>query len=169
MANTVDFLFQLVDIFTNTTQSELSTGKDSLSYKKSWSWTDGAGASKSEAVWHDQRTISASSNEDIDLAGALTDMFGTTVTFTKLKAIVVFAHAANTNNVEVTRAGTNGVPFMLAAGDGMAIKPGGIFVLIDPSSGGYAVTAGTGDLINIANSAGDSGVTYDIILVGETS
>jgi len=169
MPNTADFLFQLVDNYTNTTSSELSTGKDALSYKKTFAWTDGAGASKSEALWHDQRTIAASGNEDIDLAGWLTDMFGTTLTFTKLKAIVVYASTDNTNNVEVTRKGTNGVPFMLAAGDGMAIKPGGLFALIDPSSGGYTVTAGSGDLINIANSAGSTSVTYDIILIGETS
>jgi hypothetical protein len=57
----------------------------------------------------------------------------------------------------------------MAASDGIQVQPGGIFLLVTPSSGGYAVTASTGDLITMTNSAGSTSVTYDVIIAGETS
>jgi hypothetical protein len=54
----------------------------------------------------------------------------------------------NTNDVQLTRP-ANGVPLFLAAGDGVAIGPGDIFLLTNRK--GIAVTAGTGDLIHVAN------------------
>jgi len=32
----------------------------------------------------------------------------------------------------------------------------------------YAVTAGTGDLLKVANSAGGTSVTYDIVIIGSS-
>lgn len=127
----------------------------------------GTGSGQVDRVFTDQRTLSASANEDLDLAAALTDAFGATITFAKVKAILIIADAGNTNNVQVTRPGSNGVPAFLAAGDGVAIKPGGAFLLYDPV--GITVTAGTGDLINVANSGGSTGVTYKVIILGTSA
>ena len=53
--------------------------------------------------------------------------------------------------------------------DKISVRPGGAFILIAPDATGYAVTAATGDLLKIANSAGTTSVTYDIIIIGATS
>lgn len=129
------------------------------------SGTDTVG--KSNILFSDTRTLAASANADLDLAGVLTDAFGATIAAAEVVLIFFKAHAANTNNVNVTRPASNGLaaPF-LAAGDGISIKPGEFALFASQS--GWAVTAATGDLINVANSAGTTGVDYDVIIIGRT-
>lgn len=149
---------------------DLTTGEDRLSYKKTIKFTDGAGANQSEAIFHDKRTLSASGSEDLNLAGVLADPFGTTLTFTKIKAIAIYAHTTNTNNVVVGGHATAAFAgWVNDATDKVVIKPGGLFVIVDPTAAGYAVTATTADLLTIANSAGGTGVDYDIVILGATS
>lgn len=122
---------------------------------------------KANILFSDQRTIAASSNENIDLSGALTDAFGASIVAAEVVAIFIKAAAANVNSVQVTRPASNGFigPF-LATGDGLAIKPGEYALFVSKS--GWAVTAATGDLLNIANSGAGSSVVYDIVIVGRT-
>lgn len=112
------------------------------------------------------RTLAASANEDRDLAGALQDALGSTIATAEIVAIYVAAAQGNSNNVQVTRPASNGVPAFLAAGDGVAIAPGDFFLLTNRN--GIAVTAATGDLLNIANSGAGSSVSYDIVVIGRT-
>jgi hypothetical protein len=146
---------------------DLSSADESGSVSGAWSITAGTGADQADVQWSDERTLGSGANEDLDLAGGLTGLFGA-VTFVKLKAIVIVADPTNTTNLTVTRPGTNGVPFLAAAGDGFVLKPGCMFVLCDKSAAAIAVTAGTGDLINIANSAGAT-AKYKIMLVGTSA
>jgi len=122
---------------------------------------------KCDLLFSDTRTLSASANEDLDLAGVLASAFGATITAAEIVLIYVKAAAGNTNNVNITRPTSNGFigPF-LAAGDGVAVKPGEYQLLASKS--GWAVTASTGDLLNVANSGGTTGVTYDILILGRT-
>jgi len=128
----------------------------------------GTGAAQADMVFTDTRTLGASATEDLDLAGALTDAYGATLTFAKLKAVLFFADALNTNDVQVSRPAANGVTLFLAVSDGLAIKPGGCFVLAWPGTG-LTVTAGTADLITVTNSAGSTGVTYKVVLIGTSA
>lgn len=127
--------------------------------------TDSTG--KANILFSDTRTLAASANEDLDLAGALTDSFGSSITAAEVVAIFVKAHAANTNSVQVKAPASNGFtgPF-LAAGDGVSIKPGEWQAFVSKS--GWPVTAATGDLINIANSGAGTSVLYDIVIIGRT-
>ena len=170
MTATATVIAQVISNLTNTTSSELVTGESPVNQKKTITFTDGAGANKIEAIYHDQRTLSASATENLDLAGSLSDVFGNTITFTKIKYIYIFAAAANTNDVQFQCPASNGfINWCMAASDGIQVQPGGIFLLVTPSSGGYAVTASTGDLITMTNSAGSTSDTYDVIIAGETS
>jgi hypothetical protein len=148
---------------------DLSTVTDPLNYYKRLDLATGTGANQADLLWHDQRTIAASSNEDLDLAGVLADAFGTTLTFVELKLLLVVAAAGNTNNVRVTRPASNGVPLFLAASDGIDVRPGGMFLFSSPVNGGVTVTASTGDLINIANSSSGTSVTYDVVIIGASA
>lgn len=131
-------------------------------------FTNGTGSDQVDRAWADQRTLAASATEDLDLAGVLLDAFGAAITFVKIKAILIFAAVANTNDVQITRPASNGVPLFLAAADGIAIKPGGVFVWACPGAG-VAVTAATGDLLTITNSGAGTGVTYDAIILGTSA
>lgn len=136
------------------------------SYSKVFNLSNGAGADQANMIWTETRTLTASSSENIDLAGSLSDAFGNTITFTKLKGIMVVAAGGNTNSVNVTRPTSNGVPLFLAASDGIGLTPGSAFSAVFPDANGIAVTADTGDLITITNSAGSTSVTYTIVLIG---
>lgn len=147
---------------------DLGSGVSDVAVALSTAFTDGAGAGQCDVLFSDQRTIAASSNEDLDLSGSL-EHDGQAAVFARIKAIIIKAASGNTNNVRLTRPASNGVPLFLAASDGIDIQPGGVFAWMAPSAAGVAVTAGTGDLINIANSSSGSGVTYDILILGAAS
>jgi hypothetical protein len=129
----------------------------------------GNAANQVSKCFADRRTIAASSNDDIDLTGGgLTDPLNQALNFGTVKAIYVKASAANTNNVVVGGAGTgafNG-PFNAATAK-VSLEPGAVFLVAAPAAG-WAVTATSADLLRIANSAGGTSVTYDIIILGST-
>jgi hypothetical protein len=149
---------------------DLSRVIDNLSKKYSVVLANGTGANKASKHWHDQRTIAASGTDALDLAGSLENALGETVTFTKIKAILVAAAAGNTNDVLVGGAASNAWAALFGdASDVVKVKPGGVFFLSAPDANGLAVTAGTGDQLKIANSSSGTTVTYDIIIIGEAS
>lgn len=148
---------------------DLSTPVDALSKKTKIELANGTGANSADLCFHDTRTISASSNEDLDLAGSLAGPFGASQVFVEVRAVLIAAAAANTNNVRVTRPASNGVPLFLAASDGIDVPPGGVFLWSCPADGKVTVTASTGDLINVANSSSGTSVTYDVVIIGTSA
>ena len=137
------------------------------SFNPNYVFTDGTGANQAKIAFADERTLAASANETLDLAGGLTDAFGNAITFTKIKAIMVQASAANTNDVLIGGAAATGFSSWVGdATDVVKVKPGGLFLIVAPDTNGYGVTAGTADLLKIANSAGSTGVTYKIVVIG---
>ena len=127
---------------------------------------DGTGINQANQAFTDKRNIAASGSDQLDLAGGLTDAFGNTIQFTSIKAIIVHAAAANTNDVVIEEPSSNGVGLFGTAGDSISITPNGKFIWIDPTASGLPVTAGTGDLLDINNSAGGTGVDYTIVVIG---
>jgi hypothetical protein len=117
-------------------------------------------------LFSDERTLTASSSEDLDVAGALTDALGASIAAAEVVAIAIVAAAGNTNDVQLTRPAANGVPSFLAASDGVAIGPGDIFLLTNRK--GISIVAATADLIHIANGGAGTSVTYQVIIIGRT-
>lgn len=129
-------------------------------------FTSGSGSGQIAKVFHDQRALSPSGTEDLDLAASLVDGLGSTITFSTIKAIYIKAASGNTNNVVIGNTGSNQFvgPFG-AATHTIAVPPGGVFMITYPGTG-WTVTAGTGDLLKILNSGAGTSVTYDITLLG---
>jgi hypothetical protein len=152
-----------------TSALDLVTSAAPLEYRQRLSLATGTGANQADMLWSDTRTLAASATEDLDLAASLTGPLGGTLTFARIKAVVVAAASGNTNNVNVTRPAANGVPLFLAAGDGVAVRPGGFFFWAAPDATAVAVTAGTGDLLTLTNSAGSTSVTYDVVIIGASA
>lgn len=132
------------------------------------SLTDGAAAGQANRVFSDRRTLAASGAEDLDLAGVLLDAFGATITFARIKGLYIAAAAANTNNVVIGADATNPWATLLNATGTVTLRPGASFAAFAGAADGtgYAVTAGTGDLLQVANSGAGSSVEYDIFVVG---
>lgn len=133
---------------------------------------DGVGAGQADRVWFDSGTLAASANVDLDLAGGLTDAFGAAITFVKVKAVALKAAAANTNNIIFGGAATNAwATWAGAATHTVPVRPGGVlaFAVGTGDLTGYGVTAGTGDLLRLANSGAGTSVSYDIAIVGTSA
>lgn len=140
-----------------------------IALRQAISLLNGTAAGQADLIFTDTRTLAASATEDLDLAAGLTDAYGVSITFARIKAVIIAAATANTNNVNVTRPASNGVPLFLAASDGLAVRPGGAFALFCSDATGVAVTAGTGDLLTLTNSSGTTGVTYTVIIIGASA
>lgn len=166
MALDTKLYLELVANYTGT--SDLTTPSAPIAVKRQINLSSGAGANAADLVWADTRTVAASATDSLDLAGTLGGLLGGTVTFARIKGLIVAAAAANTNNVLITRPASNAVPLLSAAGN-IPVKPGGVFCWFDPSAAGVVVTAGTGDLIDFVNSAAGTSVTYDVVIIGAAS
>jgi hypothetical protein len=146
-----------------------------MGLKKLISLVSGVGADQADRIFTDERTLAASASEDLDLAGALVDPLGDPAVFARIKALIVIAEPlggapANTNNVVIGGALSNAWvgPFGAAAHT-VALQPGNAFIATAKGATAWPVTAGTGDLLRITNSAGTTGVTYQIALIGASA
>jgi hypothetical protein len=150
---------------------DLGTATFPFSTSGEANYAAGTAAGQIDRVFTDTRTLAASATENIDLAGVHTDAFGATLTFAKVRAIYVSAASGNTNDVQVTRPASNGVPWLMAAGDGIALRPGAFLAWASGTgdTNSVAVTPATGDLITFTNSAGTTGVTYTVVILGTSS
>ena len=168
MALATDISIQV--IATLTKAFDLVTGSVPLNKRTLISLATGTGASQADKIFHDQRTLAASATEDLDLAGGLTDAFGDTITFVRIKGLLVVAAAANTNNVLVGGAAANQfINWVSDATDKVVVRPGGALLVAAPDATAYVVTAATGDLLRIGNGAAGTSVTYDIVLLGASA
>lgn len=142
-----------------------------LSVAQSYGFTSGVGAGQVDKIFADTRTIIASSNDDIDLAGVLVDALGSIITFARLKALIVRANAANVNNLVMGGGASNPITTILGGTTPtLTIRPGGALVLVSPSDAvGYVVTAATADILRFTNGGAGSSVTYDLILIGSSA
>lgn len=155
-----------------TTALDLASGSVPLLKTYAATLQSGTGAGQADKIFHDQRTLAASASEDLDLAGVLTDAFGASLTFVKVKALIISAAAGNTNNVLVggVAAGLSSIITPQTTGV-VVVRPGATFAVLAGAADatGYAVTATTADLLHVANSAAGTSVTYDVIIIGTSA
>jgi hypothetical protein len=137
-----------------------------LSFPFTKQLTSGTGANQADKMWSDQITIPASSNNDIDLAGSLTDPFGAALTFARVKMLVVKAATTNTNNVIVGGASSTFATWVTGTNPAVVVRPGGLLVLAASDATSYVVTATSADVLRLTNSGAGSSVVCDVAIVG---
>lgn len=143
---------------------DLSTTHQDIDYSKIVDLANGTGADQANQVFVDTRTLASAANETLDLSGSLTNAIGESVTFTKLKAIIV--KNKGTTDLTIGNAASNQfASFLGGATQTLIVPAGGILVLTAPGANGLAVTAGTGDQLKFTNGSGAS-LDYDLILIG---
>ncbi|MEW2383382.1 hypothetical protein AB0873_15005 [Micromonospora sp. NPDC047707] len=149
---------------------DLAAASVPLSLLRRVDLANGTAAGQADRVFHDRRTLGASASESLDLAGGLVDALGAALTFARVKALIVAAAAANTNAVRVGGAAANGwTTWAGGADDVVSVRPGGLLVLAAGDATAYPVTAGTGDLLSVANGGAGTPVTYDIVIIGASA
>jgi hypothetical protein len=148
---------------------DLATPSATVRIAQQISLVSGTGLGAADRVWSDTITIAASATNSLDLSGSLSDVLGVALTFARIKMILVRAVVGNTNNVNVSRPATNGVPWLTAVSSAVPVQPGGLFLWTAPTAAGVVVTAGTGDMIDFVNSAAGSSVTFDAVIIGASA
>jgi len=146
--------------------NDLSITKDDLILTPQETFTPGTGNNQLDKLFHDLRTLADGANESLDLAGSLVDMFGATITFVKIKAMLI----RNLSATQTLTIGGGSNPFInwvADATDMVKIPPNGMLLLVAPLAG-YGVTTGTGDILKVANSAG-AACDYQIALAGTSA
>ena len=132
--------------------------------------TDGSGSSQASKLFIGRRSIAnVSTTDDIDLAGGVTDVFGNTLTFTAIKAILIY-NRATTDGEELRVGGAASNPITsLFAGSATAkdlIPASGCWLRTAPLTG-FVVTAGSADVLRVQHTGGAATtITYDIIVIG---
>lgn len=127
--------------------------------------TYGTGSGQANWAYFATRTVAATTADNLDLSGSLTDGLGNTIAATKLKLAVV--SISSPDGTKALRVGPRGVAGAMLAGFGDASDYQTVthwWVLYQPV-GGYDVTATTADLFCLYN-PGAGSVTYSILLAG---
>ena len=146
--------------------NDLSITKDDLIVTPQEQFTPGTGNNQLDKLFHDMRTLADGANESLDLAGSLVDMFGTTITFVKIKAMLI-RNLSATQTLTIGGGATPFINWVADPTDMVKIPPNGMFLLVAPLAG-FAVTGATGDILKIANSAG-AACDYQIVLAGTSA
>lgn len=137
---------------------------------------NGTAANQADILFVDERTVASATNDDLDLAGVLSNAFGQTITAAEVVAMVIInksrtvGAAANTTNLTIG-VGTNPLVGYLGGTTPTVgpLRPGGVFLMASPDAAGIAtVTAGTGDILRVANSSGAS-ATYQIAILARSA
>lgn len=149
-----------------------SSTSNAGNFNYSTSLTNGTGAGKCSIFYADEFDIAASGTANIDLAAGVTDVFGNSVSFTKIRLIYIQV----VTDTDLVKVGTSVLvgghasavtSFFGDASDKIRIRNGGCFQLSAIDATGYAVTATTADMIKIANEDSSAAVTVRIGVVGE--
>ena len=152
-----------------TGSNDLGTPSFSLAKAVTQAFTDGAAANMFNRLFCDIRTIGATSNDDLDLAGALLDPLGGTFILARLKMLFVQNPSTNDGNVEVGGAAAAQVATIFGdVADKILIAPGGCLLLYAPNAAGHVITATTADILRIRN-AGSASANIPVILAGSST
>lgn len=168
VTGSIRLLSSIKDERTAVTGATNEVGVRNAALDAAWLVASGTAAGLADKVWSDTRVVTTGATDSLDLAGTLTDAFGSVVTFVKIRAIIFSAASTNTTTLTISRVATAGVPLFAADGDAIApLSAGGFFCWADPAAG-LTVTATTDDILSIVNSAGAS-ATYSITVVGTSA
>lgn len=152
---------------TVTNPLDLSSPLDPLRYAISQVVSDGADANEASMHWHDSRQLLASGTDDIDLAGGITNAFGATITFARVKSILVRNKGTTAAAITVGPSPTNGVANFLGTNDRLPAGAWMAMGLFDAT--GWVITAGSADRIRVTNTSGSLTQEYEIIVIGSST
>jgi len=134
----------------------------------------GAGAiNASNEIWYSREILAISGTNDHLMDATVLNPFGETVNFDLIRAILIInqsdiawsTHVANTTSVLTIGGDVDSVPFLSPVTATLDLHAGDIFLLTRNTAAGINVTGGTGDVIQVANSAIES--LYDIVVIGD--
>ncbi len=146
--------------FTNKRTQNNGTSKD----QNDLLWWDGATSST-------PRSLAASSTENIDLAGALSDAFGTTLTVVKLVGIYIVVYTTETTaSLKIGGHATQAVELFDNDTDILELGPDADWYVNQPGANGWCtIAAGSSDQLKIENADSAAQCNYGIAIWGRSA
>lgn len=141
-----------------------TVASETVSSLFSWAHTSGATTNQMNQLWVADVTLASNAVRTINLAGGITNSFGTVLTMAEVRMLAISAASANTGTITVGGAAAN--TFATWAGDSsdkIVVRPGGFLLIVAPDATAYAVGA-NGNLM-ISNNAAAS-ASFDIYIGG---
>lgn len=150
-----------------TKAGDIETGQSKPAYEARLDFVDGTGEGQADLIFCDQRTLADGASEELDLAGALANIFSDAQVFVKVKGLLII-NLSDTQTLTVGAAAANAWSALFAdPSDALIIGPEGWRGAGEPA--GLAVTPGTGDLLKIANSSEGDPTDYIIVVIGTSA
>lgn len=165
MAETVQILRVQVTI------KMLITGDDGKQQAVDWTYdkpfTDGTGTDQVGTAFYDASRSLATTSEDLDLAGTLTDFQGATIAMNNVKVYVMENLDTDTGDYLLLKQGSSNPVTTILAGTSPTLRcgPGGLILLVNPIDG-YAVSAGSADTLAVESVDSSS---YKILIAGDNA
>lgn len=133
------------------------------------SLASGTAANQADLKHASSRSVSASSNEDVDLR-ALTDGQGNTLTgLTEIVTLAIKAASTNGGTLRVKPSASNGWTGLFSGSSNyILIKPGTTFIVHCPGDGQYSV-GGTTKSINVENTDSGAAGSYELVVIGRSA
>lgn len=181
MATALTTLLKLTGNIRETNAQDLSTPTDQINIGTGTSgsqgfselvaeWASGTSDNQANEWFHDQRTVAATTADNLDLAGTLTNrLTGATITFTVIKLMLFrIISPDGTKALAVgPRNQTNAWAGPWVGGVGATVYDDVKDWMVWVNRYGWGtITAGSADVLGVYNSSA-SQLTYDVILIGE--
>lgn len=160
------------------------TNNSTVSHDTSFT-TGAAVAQGADQVYCALRTIAASSSENVDLSGTLTNLVNeASAAFARIKCVMVkllskkddSTNGTACSSITVGGAASNAwTGFFADSSDKITIPggsttvKGGCFAICREDATGWTVTAGTGDILKVANDDATYTAAYYLVVVGSAS
>ncbi len=152
------------DVLGDTTNSTGLNFSDNL--------TNGVAVDTADLLYYSIATITASGNLQLDLRGSLTNVFGDSVVFVRVKAVMITFQSDNTASGLVIGGGTDGtgtnafIGWFGADDHTEAVNKTGAFWKYRSDATGWVTVAGTGDIFTITNADGALSAKIYVAVIG---
>lgn len=147
---------------------ELGTGQEAKTTQQKTSYASGQGDTQVQQHYRKEQGVT-SSDWDLDLYNALTDIFGQTIIFERVRSLLVRNRSeVEGDNINVGPLGQgNGWtdPFDGDADGKLRVPPGGAMLIDAPLGQGYEITA-TSQALRIEHDAVSTTVTVQLEIIG---
>jgi hypothetical protein len=170
MSDGVAGTFKITASWVATKTVETIPGTFSDTLQSAITYTGGVGDGQLDTHYIEKaKSLAGSGTDTYDLQAALTNVFGDAHTPILMKALILINNSGN-GAVLTLGGAANQVPFMSdPASDKIIIPDGGFFAwAVSLNASAIAVTAGTGDIITITETAAQA-ATYDLLVAGVLS
>lgn len=147
---------------------DLTSPKESISISKSQAFTNGTGSNQGNEFFSDTRELNAGNSftETLDLTSGLSNAFGETVTFIKLRMILIHNKSTSTGeNLTLSGNAIANSGWLGGTTPTQIVPPNGWYIVTNPIDG-FTITNTSQDQLTI--DSGSDEISYDIILIGTT-